>query len=123
MTTTQKKVWSEDPEFPPEVPVDVPPLETQVPPVPEEVQDFTPALLQPTQDPISSPVSQATPVPAAVPSPAPVPAQLTPTAEQSTTTRASSSKKRYKKTASRILQSSPSPAAVDLGSNSPSHPK
>ncbi|XP_039033215.1 actin cytoskeleton-regulatory complex protein PAN1-like [Hibiscus syriacus] len=140
------------PEVPPEVPIDVPPLATQVPPVPEEGQgdteeflssfsfstsgrsndtsphfftdeDFTPAPPQPTQHPIPSPVSQATPVPTVVPSPVPVLVQPTTTAEQSTPTRASSSKKRYKRTACRILQPCPSLAVVDSGSESPSPPK
>ncbi|XP_039050195.1 proline-rich receptor-like protein kinase PERK8 [Hibiscus syriacus] len=123
---------------PKEVPTDVPPLATHVPPVLEEGQgdteeflssssistiessddtpphfftdeDFTPAPKQPEHDPIPSPVQSPPPVPTEIPSPPPVSAQQTPTTEQSTPAYASSSKKRYKRIAGRILQPSPSP--------------
>ncbi|XP_039061520.1 predicted GPI-anchored protein 58 [Hibiscus syriacus] len=72
------------PNVSPEVPTDVSPLATHVPPVPEESYDFMPAPKQPEQDPIPSPVRSTPPALTATPSSPPIPAQPTPVIEQST---------------------------------------
>ncbi|XP_039043679.1 lysine-rich arabinogalactan protein 19-like [Hibiscus syriacus] len=79
------------PDVPPEIPVDVTPLATQVPPVPEEGQDedLTPEPPQPEHDPTQSPICPPPPVPVVATSPAPIPAKPTPTTEQSTPARTS----------------------------------